>query len=72
MKKAKSFQRVRTMTKEDAAIFWQRQHHSVMKSKKAYNRQKEKGTVKLNAFGPHFFTAHSNLTHTYGCRLFWQ
>jgi len=51
MKKRKSFQAVRVMTREEAAIFWQRPHHRVMKSKKAYDRQKEKRDQERNSFG---------------------
>jgi hypothetical protein len=56
MKKRKSFQAVRTMTDEDAAVFWQRKHHQVMRSKKAYDRRKEKRAAKLDAFGPFNFS----------------
>jgi hypothetical protein len=51
MKKRKSLQKIRTMTREEAAIFWQRPHHRVMKSKKAYNRRKEKRAQERNSFG---------------------
>jgi hypothetical protein len=43
------------MTKEEAATFWQRPHHRIMRSKKAYNRQKEKGAGKQIAFSSYFF-----------------
>lgn len=52
MKKKKLFDAKRTMTKEEAATFWQRPHHQVMKDKKKYDRKKEKRTIKLEAFGP--------------------
>jgi len=51
MKNGQSFKRIRTMTKEDAAIFWQRPHHRIMKSKKAYDRHKEKRAQERNSFG---------------------